>query len=103
MKIGQGFAHANSCLTVYAIRCPGRRTLGHSPKECTLMPGVVVREDEPFESAIRRFKKQLQRSGVLGEAKRRRAYDKPSVKKKKKSILARKRLLKKLRRMRRYS
>jgi small subunit ribosomal protein S21 len=103
MKIGQGFAHANSCLTVYAIRCPGRRTLGHSPKECTLMPGVVVRDDEPFESAIRRFKKQLQRSGVLGEAKRRRAYDKPSVKKKKKSILARKRLLKKLRRMRRYS
>jgi small subunit ribosomal protein S21 len=103
MKIGQGFAHANSCLTVYAIRCPGRRTLGHSPKECTLMPGVVVREDEPFESAIRRFKKQLQRSGVLGEAKRRRAYDKPSVKKKKKSILARKRLLKKLRRMRRFS
>jgi small subunit ribosomal protein S21 len=103
MKIGQGFAHANSCLTVYAIRCPGRRTLGHSPKECTLMPGVVVRDDEPFESAIRRFKKQLQRSGVLGEAKRRRAYDKPSVKKKKKSILARKRLLKKLRRMRRFS
>jgi len=66
------------------------------------MPGVVVREDEPFESAIRRFKKQLQRSGVLREAKQRRAYDKPSVKKKKKSILARKRALKKLRRMRRY-
>jgi len=66
------------------------------------MPGVVVREDEPFESAIRRFKKQLQRSGVLGEAKRRRAYDKPSIKKKKKSIMARKRLLKKMRRMRRY-
>src|SRR5271157_5358006 len=101
MKIRQGFAHANSCLSVYAIRCPGRGTLGHSPKEHILMPGVVVREDEPFESAIRRFKKQLQRSGVLGEAKRRRAYDKPSVKKKKKSILARKRLLKKLRRMRR--
>jgi small subunit ribosomal protein S21 len=66
------------------------------------MPGVVVREDEPFENALRRFKKQLQRSGVLGEVKRRRAYDKPSVKKKKKSILARKRLLKKLRKMRRY-
>jgi small subunit ribosomal protein S21 len=63
------------------------------------MPGVVVGENEPFESALRRFKKQLQKSGVLGEAKKRRAYDKPSVKKKKKSILARKRLLKKLRRM----
>jgi small subunit ribosomal protein S21 len=67
------------------------------------MPGVVVRDDESFESALRRFKKQLQRSGVLGEVKRRRAYDKPSVKKKKKSLLARKRLLKKLRRMRRYA
>jgi small subunit ribosomal protein S21 len=66
------------------------------------MPGVVVREDEPFESALKRFKKQVQKSGVLGEAKRRRAYDKPSVKKKKKALLARKRLLKKLRRMQRF-
>ncbi len=65
------------------------------------MPGVVVREDEPFENALRRFKKQLQKSGVLGEVKKRRAYDKPSVKKKKKSILARKRLLRKLRKMQR--
>lgn len=67
------------------------------------MPGVVVREGEPIENAIRRFKKQLQRSGVLTEVKKRRAYDKPSVKRKKKAILARKRLLKKLRRMRRYN
>jgi small subunit ribosomal protein S21 len=65
------------------------------------MPGVVVREDESFENALRRFKKQLQKSGVLGEVKKRRAYDKPSVRKKKKSLLARKRLLKKLRRMQR--
>ncbi len=65
------------------------------------MPGVVVREDESFENALRRFKKQLQKSGVLGEAKKRRAYDKPSVKKKKKSLLARKRLLRKLRKMQR--
>ncbi len=71
-------------------------------KEHLDMPGVVVREDEPIENALRRFKKQLQKYGILGEAKKRRAYDKPSIKKKKKSILARKRLLKKLRRMRRY-
>jgi small subunit ribosomal protein S21 len=44
----------------------------------------------------------VQKSGVLGEVKRRRAYDKPSVKKKKKALLARKRLLKKLRRMQRF-
>ena len=65
------------------------------------MPGVVVREDESFEDALRRFKKQIQKSGILGEAKKRRAYDKPSVKKKKKSLLARKRLLRKLRKMQR--
>jgi small subunit ribosomal protein S21 len=63
------------------------------------MPGVVVGENESFENVLRRFKKQLQKSGVLGEAKRRRAYDKPSVKKKKKSLLARKRILRKLRKM----
>ncbi|MDQ7784969.1 MAG: 30S ribosomal protein S21 [Desulfomonilaceae bacterium] len=63
------------------------------------MPGVVVRENESFENVLRRFKKQLQNSGVLREAKKRRAYDKPSVKKKKKSLLARKRLLRKLRKM----
>ena len=65
------------------------------------MPGIVVREDESFEDALRRFKKQVQRSGVLGEVKKRRAYDKPSVKKKKKSILARKRILRRLRKMQR--
>lgn len=63
------------------------------------MPGVVVREDESFENALRRFKKQVQKSGVLREAKKRRSYDKPSVKRKKKSVLARKRILRKLRRM----
>ena len=70
-------------------------------KRFPLMPGVVVREDESFEDALRRFKKQIQKSGILGEAKKRRAYDKPSVKKKKKSLLARKRLLRKLRKMQR--
>jgi small subunit ribosomal protein S21 len=63
------------------------------------MPGVFVGENESFENVLRRFKKQLQKSGVLREAKKRRAYDKPSVRKKKKSILARKRLLRKLRKM----
>lgn len=63
------------------------------------MPGVFAGENESFENVLRRFKKQVQKSGVLTEAKKRRAYDKPSVKKKKKSLLARKRLLRKLRKM----
>ena len=61
------------------------------------MPGIYVKEDEPFENALRRFKKQVQKSGVLTETKKRRAYEKPSVKKKRKAMAARKRLLKKLR------
>lgn len=65
------------------------------------MPGVYVKEDEPFENALRRFKKQVQKSGVLTETKKRRAYEKPSVKRKRKAMAARKRLLKKLRRMQR--
>jgi small subunit ribosomal protein S21 len=65
------------------------------------MPGVFVREDESFESALKRFKKQVQRSGVLKETKKRRAYDKPSIKKKKKALEARRRLLRRLRRQKR--
>ncbi len=63
------------------------------------MPGVFAGENESFENVLRRFKKQVQKSGILREAKKRRAYDKPSVKRKKKSLLARKRLLRKLRKM----
>jgi small subunit ribosomal protein S21 len=72
-----------------------------SLKGAWCMPGIYVKEDEPFENALRRFKKQVQKSGVLTETKKRRAYEKPSVKRKRKAMAARKRLLKKLRRMQR--
>jgi small subunit ribosomal protein S21 len=35
------------------------------------MPGVVAREGEPFEGAVKRFKKQCERAGVLSEIKKR--------------------------------
>jgi small subunit ribosomal protein S21 len=56
---------------------------------------VKIREGEGFEGALRRFKKQVEKSGILSELKKREHYEKPSVRKKKKSIAARKRLLKK--------
>ncbi len=62
--------------------------------------GVRVREGEPFERALRRFRRQVERSGILKEVRRRQHYEKPSVRKKKKALAARKRLLKKLRRNR---
>jgi len=62
------------------------------------MTGVRINEDEPFEIALRRFKKQCERAGVLSELKKRQFYEKPSVKRKKKSLAARKRALKNYRR-----
>ena len=48
------------------------------------MPGVKVRENEPFENALRRFKKQCEKAGVLSEIRKREYYEKPSVKRKRK-------------------
>lgn len=66
------------------------------------MPGIVVKENESFESAIRRFKKQCEKAGVLSEIRKREHYEKPSIKRKKKALAARKRLMKKLRKQQRY-
>jgi len=52
---------------------------------------VRVGENENIESALRRFKKKIQKAGILSEIKRRERYEKPSVKRKRKSEAARKR------------
>ncbi len=62
------------------------------------MPRIKIREGEHFEQALRRFKKSCERFGILSEVKKREFYEKPSVSRKKKSINARRRLLKKSRR-----
>jgi small subunit ribosomal protein S21 len=62
------------------------------------MPAVVVRDGESFESALRRFKKQCEKTGILSEIKKREHYEKPSIKKKKKMLAAKKRALRKARR-----
>jgi len=54
------------------------------------LPGIRVREKEPFEIALKRFKKQCEKTGVLSEIRRREHYEKPSVRRKKKIIAARK-------------
>jgi small subunit ribosomal protein S21 len=75
------------------------RAVAHSPEEIyTSMPVIKVRDNEPFEFAMKRFKKQCEKAGILSELKRREYYDKPSIRKKKKAAAARKRALKKIRR-----
>lgn len=55
------------------------------------MSEVRVGENESLESALRRFKRKCQRAGVLSEVRKREHYEKPSVRRKKKSEAARKR------------
>ena len=55
------------------------------------MSEVRIRENESLESALKRFKRQCARSGVLQEVRKREHYEKPSVRRKKKSEAARKR------------
>jgi len=52
---------------------------------------VKVREGETFESALRRFNKKIKQNGILSEVRRREHYEKPSVRRKKKLMAARKR------------
>ena len=57
------------------------------------MAGVRIKESEPIESAIRRFKKQCEKAGILAELRKREHFEKPSVRRKKKALAAKKRFL----------
>lgn len=61
------------------------------------MPSVRVRESESFENALKKFKKQCEKEGILSEIKKREHFEKPSVKKKKKALAARKKATRKIR------
>ncbi|MDR1241937.1 MAG: 30S ribosomal protein S21 [Deltaproteobacteria bacterium] len=64
------------------------------------MPGVYLNDDDfNFDIALRRFKKQVEKAGILSELKKRQHYEKPSVMRKKKKAAARKRLIKKMRKI----
>ena len=54
------------------------------------MTTVIVEPDESFESALKRFKKQCEKAGLLSKLKKRQHYEKPSVRRKRKAMAARK-------------
>jgi small subunit ribosomal protein S21 len=62
------------------------------------MPSVRVKENEPFEVAMRRFKRSCEKAGVLAEVRRREFYEKPTSERKRKKAAAVKRHHKKLQR-----
>ena len=55
------------------------------------MSEIRVKDNESLDSALRRFKRSCQKAGVLSEVRKREHYEKPSVRRKKKSEAARKR------------
>ena len=60
------------------------------------MPAIRVKENEPFDVALRRFKRSCEKAGVLTEIRKREAYEKPTTERKRKAAAAVKRHLKKL-------
>ncbi len=53
------------------------------------MAGIIVGENESIDSALKRFKRETARDGLMAEIRKREHYEKPSVKRKKKSEAAR--------------
>jgi len=60
------------------------------------LPLVQVRDDESFENALRRFKRKCEKAGILTELRKRQHFEKPSVKRKRKEVQARKKVLRKM-------
>jgi small subunit ribosomal protein S21 len=57
------------------------------------MPGVIVRDGESFEKALRRFSKIIEKEGILSEVKKNQFYEKPSERKKRRLNSARRKQL----------
>lgn len=55
------------------------------------MPEVMIKENESLEHALKRFRNDLQKSGIIKELKKREYYEKPSERKKKKLAEAKRR------------
>ena len=62
------------------------------------MPHIRVKENEPFDVALRRFKRACEKAGVLTEVRRREYYEKPTSIRKRKAAAAVKRHMKKIQR-----
>lgn len=60
------------------------------------MPSIIVKDNEPFEVAMRRFKRCVEKTGILTELCAREAYEKPTTMRKRKKASAVKRLQKRL-------
>ena len=58
------------------------------------MAGVIVRDKEPFEKALKRFKKVCEKAGIISDMKRHQHFEKPSERRKRKLNAARRKMRK---------
>lgn len=58
------------------------------------MPGIRVRENEPFERALKRFTKSCEKAGLMSDIKKHQQYEKPSEMKRRKANVARRKMRK---------
>ena len=79
-----------------ALACDSLAYLGCLTRGCASVAEVKIQDGESIESALRRFKRKCEKSGILSELKKRQHYEKPSTKRKRKAIAARKKVLRKL-------
>lgn len=68
-----------------------RRIYNWREVRCETMSNVIVKENETLDNALRRFKRNCAKAGIQQEIRKREHYEKPSVRRKKKSEAARKR------------
>ena len=91
---GSGFAFGKEDTIEFPARSPGN---GASQSiSGAIMPNVKVRENEPFEFALRRFKRTCEKAGILAETRKREFYEKPTQERKRKKAAAIKRHMKRV-------
>ena len=78
-------------LDIPVVNCYNVNTNAEAKVGETGMSTVKVGENENVESALRRFKRKCSRDGIIGDLRKKEFYEKPSVRRKKKSEAARKR------------
>jgi small subunit ribosomal protein S21 len=75
----------------------GRPRVALTPRICRLMTTIRVKENEPFDVALRRFKRAVEKTGLLTELRAREFYEKPTAERKRKHAAAVKRRYKRMR------
>ena len=91
-RTGPAFAIDWFCTVKYAAR----PDVGPEFTSGAPMPNVKVRENEPFEFALRRFKRTCEKAGILAETRKREFYEKPTQERKRKAAAAVKRHLRRV-------